>query len=119
MIVAGISVAAVAATNAPRWSLALLGALAAGAETAIAASNLQQRAVVSGDLAEHMARELRDFSGRFGSYATGDALETLHDRIEWMRSEASTARFRLDRASDQARSAATGRAGSTQTGNPE
>jgi len=121
VIAAGISVAAVAATPAPRWSLALLGALAAGAETVIAASNLQERAVVSGLLADQMGRELRDFHFGSGCYATGDALEILHDRIEKIRSEASTARFRLDRAtaSYQVPSAATGRAGSTETASPE
>jgi hypothetical protein len=100
-IVAGISVAALAATPAPRWVLGLLGALAAAAETVIAAGNLQERAVVSGLLADRMARELRDYSLRFDSYAEGDPLETLHSRIEKLRDEASTARFRLDRSTDK------------------
>lgn len=97
-ILAGISVAAVATTPAPRWVLGLLGALAAAAETVIAAGNLHERAVVSGLLADRMAGELRDYTLRFGNYATGDPLETLHLKIEKIRNEASTARFRLDRA---------------------
>jgi hypothetical protein len=97
-IFAGISVAAVAATPAPRWLLGLLGALAAAAETVIAAGNLHERAVVSGLLADRVAGELRDYSLQFGSYAKGDPLEILHSRIEKIRNEASTARFRLDRA---------------------
>lgn len=96
-IFAGISVVVVAATPAPRWVLGLLGALAAAAETVIAASNLHERAVVSGLLADRMAAELRDYTLKFGIYAKGDSLETLHSRIEKIRSEASTARFRLDR----------------------
>jgi hypothetical protein len=117
VIVAGVGVAALAATGAPRWSLGVLGALAAGAETAIAASNLQERAVVAGLLADRMGRELRDFTLRLGSYATGDPLKKLHDRIEKLRDEASTARFRLDRsaASHQAPPPAEGSAGSTET----
>ena len=120
-IIAGICVAVLATTDVPRWSLALLGALAAGAETAIAATNLQERAVVSGLLADRMGRELRDFHGQFGSYATGDALATLHDRIEKIRSDASTARFRLDRAKPDhyLPPVAEGRAESTATGQPE
>lgn len=97
-ILAGLSVVAVAATPAPRWVLALLGALAASAETVIAAGNLHERAVVSGLLADRMAGELRDYTLQFDSYAKGNPLETLHSRIEKIRNEASTARFRLDRA---------------------
>lgn len=97
-ILAGISVAAIAATPAPRWVLGLLGALAAAAETVIAAGNLHERAVVSGLLADRIAGELRDYTLQFGKYAKDNSLETLHFRIEKIRNEASTARFRLDRA---------------------
>jgi hypothetical protein len=114
-IVAGISVAAVAATSAPKWSLALLGALAAAAETTIAASNLQERAVVSGLLGDQMGQELREYTLRFGSYATGNRLETLYFRIEKIRSDASSARFRLDRTTDTHNQSHAAKAGPTET----
>jgi hypothetical protein len=97
-ITAGVSVATVATTPTPKWVLGLLGALAAIAETVIAASNPQERAVVAGLLSDHVAAELRDYSLRFGRYAKADPLATLHSRIEKLREEASTARFRLDRS---------------------
>lgn len=120
-IAAGICVAVLATTEVPRWSLALLGALAAGAQTLIAATNLQERGVVSGMLADRMGRELRDFHGQFGSYATGDTLATLHNRIEKIRSDASTARFRLDRAKSDLHlpPVTEGGTGSAATGHPE
>lgn len=97
-ITAGVSVAAVATTPAPKWVLGLLGAIAAIAETVIAAANLQERAVTAGLLADHMAAELRQYSLRLGRYDIADPLEMLLSRIERLREEASTARFRLDRS---------------------
>jgi hypothetical protein len=80
----------------------LFGAVAAGAEAAIAAFNLQERAVVAGMFSERMARELRDFELDFGIYtAADDPIETLHSKIEHLRHEASSSRFRLDRATER------------------
>jgi hypothetical protein len=45
-----------------------------------------------------MAAELREYSMGLGRYAEADALTNLHARIEKLREEASTARFRLDRS---------------------
>ena len=96
-ILAGVSIAAIATSPAPRWILGVLGALGAAAEGVLGASNLQERAVVRGALADGISRELREYTLGIGDYADEKGLVTLTTRIEELRAQASTTRFRLDR----------------------
>lgn len=96
-IIAGVSIAAMATSPAPRWILGVLGALGAAAEGVLGASNLQERAVVRGALADGISRELREYTLGIGDYASPQPLATLTTRVEGLRAQASTARFRLDR----------------------
>lgn len=96
VIAAGVVVAALAVSPVPRWVLAVLGALGAAAEAVIAAANPHERAVVRGLLADRMAREVRGYLLAAGPYAAGVPLHTFEERIEALRAEATTARYRLD-----------------------
>jgi hypothetical protein len=100
-IVSGVSIAAIATTPAPKWILGILGALGAGAEAVLGAANLQERAVIRGLLADQVSRELREYTLGVGVYADGDTVGTLYSRIEALRDQASSARFRLDRTAGE------------------
>jgi hypothetical protein len=99
VIGSGLAVAVLAAVTAPAWLVASFGALAASLETIITVTHLQENAIAHGELSEGMARELRDYELRVGTYSSGDVIGSLHERIEGLREQATKERFRLARSS--------------------
>ena len=96
VIVSGSLVAILSAATAPVALVGALGALAAASETLIATTRIQERAVTTGQLAETLAKQLREYELRVGDYSEGDALVTFYSRVEALREKAAAEQFRLD-----------------------
>ena len=84
-----------AATAAPRWVLALLGAVAVVAEGAISISRFDQRGLITTAIARDMLSELRRYKAKAAPYNGPDAVTVLVDRIEGMHHSAFASMTKL------------------------